>query len=305
MIDRTHELPIRRQCQILEIGRSSYYYQAVPISQADVDLMRVIDEIHLKYPFYGSRKVRNELKARGIKVGRGHVRTLMRKMGIEALYQKPRLSKPNWFCSYPLLKASVWPSADSATRTSRGSVPAGSATPSQRATLKYFVIVALLFLLQALVGAATAHYRVEPGGFYGFDLPRWLPSHILRTWHLQLAIFWIATAYVAGGILLAPVIGGKEVRGQTTGVNILFWALVFYLWDFFVKKQTFTPTTIIQDALAGPYVHFWYVYLLVGLYLLTPIFRIIVVHADWKIIKYFFSVWFVGTGIVTEIPASL
>jgi putative transposase len=95
MIDRTHELPIRRQCQILEIGRSSYYYQAVPVKQADVDLMRLIDEIHLKYPFYGSRKVRSELKARGIKVGRGHVRTLMRKMGIEALYQKPRLSDPH------------------------------------------------------------------------------------------------------------------------------------------------------------------------------------------------------------------
>jgi putative transposase len=95
MIDRTHKLPVSRQCQILEIGRSSYYYQAVPISQADVDLMRLIDEIHLKYPFYGSRKVRNELKVRGIKVGRGHVRTLMRKMGIEALYQKPRLSEPH------------------------------------------------------------------------------------------------------------------------------------------------------------------------------------------------------------------
>jgi putative transposase len=95
MIDRTHELPIRRQCQILEIGRSSYYYQAVPVSQADVDLMRLIDEIHLKYPFYGSRKVRDELKDLGFKVGRGHVRTLMQKMGIEALYQKPRLSAPH------------------------------------------------------------------------------------------------------------------------------------------------------------------------------------------------------------------
>ena len=95
MIDRAHELPVSRQCRLLDIGRSSYYYQAVPVSQADVDLMRVIDEIHLKYPFYGSRKVRDELKARGIKVGRGHVRTLMRKMGIEALYQKPRLSEPH------------------------------------------------------------------------------------------------------------------------------------------------------------------------------------------------------------------
>lgn len=95
MIDRTHELPVSRQCRLLDIGRSSYYYQAVPVNQADVDLMRLIDEIHLKYPFYGSRKVRDELKGQGIKVGRGHVRTLMQKMGIEALYQKPRLSEPH------------------------------------------------------------------------------------------------------------------------------------------------------------------------------------------------------------------
>jgi putative transposase len=95
MIDRTHELPVGRQCRLLDIGRSSYYYQAVPVNQADVDLMRLIDEIHLKYPFYGSRKVRDELKGQGLKVGRGHVRTLMQKMGIEALYQKPRLSEPH------------------------------------------------------------------------------------------------------------------------------------------------------------------------------------------------------------------
>jgi putative transposase len=95
MIDRTHELPVSRQCGLLEIGRSSYYYQAMPVAQADVDLMRIIDELHLKYPFYGSRKVRGELRDRGFKVGRGHVRTLMRRMGIEALYQKPRLSEPH------------------------------------------------------------------------------------------------------------------------------------------------------------------------------------------------------------------
>ena len=104
-------------------------------------------------------------------------------------------------------------------------VSVGHATASQRATLKYFVIVALLFLLQALVGAATAHYRVEPGGFYGFDLSRWLPSHILRTWHLQLAIFWIATAYVAGGLFLAASLG-TEPKGQVKGINVLLGALV-------------------------------------------------------------------------------
>jgi nitric oxide reductase subunit B len=107
----------------------------------------------------------------------------------------------------------------------RPPMPVGTATASQRATLKYFVIVALLFLLQALVGAATAHYRVEPGGFYGFDLPRWLPSHLLRTWHLQLAIFWIATAYVAGGLFLAASLG-TEPKGQIKGINVLFGALL-------------------------------------------------------------------------------
>lgn len=95
MIDRTHEMPISRQCSILDICRSSYYYQAVPMDQRDVELMRVIDEIHLKYPFYGSRKARDELRDRGYQVGRGHVRTLMRKMDIHALYQKPRLSEPH------------------------------------------------------------------------------------------------------------------------------------------------------------------------------------------------------------------
>ena len=102
----------------------------------------------------------------------------------------------------------------------------GRVTASQRATVKYFVVVALLFLAQALVGGATAHYRADPGVFYGVDLSRWLPSNIVRTWHLQLAIFWIATAYVAGGLFLAPSLGQREPVGQARGVNVLFGALV-------------------------------------------------------------------------------
>ncbi len=95
MIDRQHALPLSRQSQILELSRSSLYYKAVPVSARDMELMRLIDEIHLKYPFYGSRNIRNELRDRGYKIGRGHVVTLMKKMGIEALYRKPRLSKPH------------------------------------------------------------------------------------------------------------------------------------------------------------------------------------------------------------------
>jgi nitric oxide reductase large subunit len=75
----------------------------------------------------------------------------------------------------------------------------GALSPSQRATLKYFVLVTVLFLAQAMLGGATAHYRADPGSFYGIDVSSILPSHLARTWHLQLAIFWVATAYVAGG----------------------------------------------------------------------------------------------------------
>jgi nitric oxide reductase subunit B len=103
---------------------------------------------------------------------------------------------------------------------------AGPPTESQRATIKYFVIVAFLFLAQTLVGGATAHYRADPGTFYGFDLTLLFPTNVLRTWHLQLAIFWIATAYVAGGLFLASALGIKEPRRQTAGINLLFVALV-------------------------------------------------------------------------------
>ena len=102
----------------------------------------------------------------------------------------------------------------------------GGVTAGQMATIKYFLIVALLFLAQVTIGGALAHYRAEPGDFYGVDLAQYLPSNILRTWHLQLALFWIATAYIAGGLLLASSVGQKEPRGHSVGVHMLFWALV-------------------------------------------------------------------------------
>lgn len=95
MIDREHPLPLTRQSQILELSRSSLYYEGVPVSDRDLELMRVIDEIHMKHPFMGSRSIRDQLQGKGHQTGRQHVRTLMKKMGIAALYQKPRLSKPH------------------------------------------------------------------------------------------------------------------------------------------------------------------------------------------------------------------
>jgi len=102
----------------------------------------------------------------------------------------------------------------------------GVATESQRAVVPYFVVVAALFLLQVLIGGGVAHYRADPASFYGFDISRIFPSNLLRTWHLQLAIFWIATAYIAGGLFLAPAVGGAEPKGQARRVRLLLGALV-------------------------------------------------------------------------------
>lgn len=102
----------------------------------------------------------------------------------------------------------------------------GEFTPAQLATLKYFALVTVMFLAQALLGGVTAHYRADPGSFYGLDISGLMPSHLARTWHLQLAVFWVATAYVAGGLLLAQAVGGEEAPGQVLGINLLFGALV-------------------------------------------------------------------------------
>jgi putative transposase len=95
MIDRQHRLPVGQQCRILELARSSVYYVPQPLSEADQALMRQIDELHLQYPFAGSRMLRDILQNNGVAVGRKHVATLMRRMGIEAIYQRPRTSKPH------------------------------------------------------------------------------------------------------------------------------------------------------------------------------------------------------------------
>ena len=94
MIDREHALSIGRQAKALGISRGSVYYLPRPVSDADLKLMRRIDELHLEYPFAGSRMLKGLLKAEGHEVGRCHVSTLMKKMGIEALYRRPNTSKP-------------------------------------------------------------------------------------------------------------------------------------------------------------------------------------------------------------------
>jgi nitric oxide reductase subunit B len=88
-------------------------------------------------------------------------------------------------------------------------------TPAQRSCAWFFLVMALLFLLQTLTGGATQHYRAEIGNFFGFDLAQLLPFNLARTWHVQLAIFWVATSFLAAGIFLVPMITGREPRGQS------------------------------------------------------------------------------------------
>ena len=128
--------------------------------------------------------------------------------------------------------AMVWYSASQEHTPSTGEVPRRdpllglSPTPSQRTTVKYFFVVAALWVVQVALGAIVAHYGVEGGGRYGIPLAKWLPYSIARTWHLPLGILWIATSWLATGLYVAPAVSGFEPKGQRLGVNALFVALV-------------------------------------------------------------------------------
>lgn len=120
-------------------------------------------------------------------------------------------------------------------------------TPSQKALGKYVFITLLLFLVQVGLGAVLAHYTVEGQKFYGFDLSEYLPYSLIRTWHIQSALFWIATGFLTAGLFLAPVInGGKDPKFQRAGVNFLFIALLIvvggsYAGQFFAINQKIAP----------------------------------------------------------------
>jgi putative transposase len=94
MIDRSHDLPVTRQAQVLNLSRGSVYYKPRPVSAEDLGVMRRIDELHLDYPFAGSRMLRDMLRREGMEIGRQRVATMMKRMGIEAIYRRPNTSKP-------------------------------------------------------------------------------------------------------------------------------------------------------------------------------------------------------------------
>lgn len=119
-----------------------------------------------------------------------------------------------------------WHGGDASPAVRSVALGAASLTPAQTATLQFMVIAGLLFLAQTLIGGGVAHYRADPESFYGLDLSTPFPSNLLRTWHLQLAIFWVATAYVGGALFVAAALGGSDPRHQRPLIQALFWALV-------------------------------------------------------------------------------
>jgi nitric oxide reductase subunit B len=149
-------------------------------------------------------------------------------------------------------------------------------TPSQKATLKYFFVVGALLVVQIGMGVITAHYGVEGSGFYGFPLDKILPYAVTRTWHLQLGIFWIATAWLATGLYVAPAVGGREPAGQRFGVNFLFVCLVVIVAGSLIGEWLSALQKLGDDAWfwfghqGYEYVdlgRFWQLFLLVGLFL--------------------------------------
>jgi nitric oxide reductase subunit B len=149
-------------------------------------------------------------------------------------------------------------------------------TPSMQAVLKYFWVVAALIVAQVGLGAVTAHYGVEGSGFYGIPLAKWLPYSVTRTWHTQLGIFWIATAWLATGLYMAPAVSGYEPKFQRAGVNFLFVCLLIIVvgsmagqWLSVQQKLGFTAGFWFGHQ-GYEYVdlgRFWQIFLFVGLIL--------------------------------------
>jgi nitric oxide reductase subunit B len=163
-------------------------------------------------------------------------------------------------------------------------------TPSMRAAAKYFWIVLALFLVQIVLGAVTAHYQVEGQEFYGADLASVLPYSLTRTWHTQLAVLWIATAWLGTGLFIAPAIGGKEPKFQRLGVNFLFLCLLIivvgaFAGQWFAVMQKLGLAKNFWFGHQGyEYVdlgRFWQIFLFVGLLL----WLVLVGRALWPALK--------------------
>lgn len=164
-------------------------------------------------------------------------------------------------------------------------------SPSMRATAKYFWVVCALFLGQVLLGIVTAHYAVEGQGLYGLPFAEYFPYTVTRTWHTQLAVLWIATAWLATGLYVAPMLGGKDPKYQRVGVNFLFISLLIIVVGSFVGQWAAVHRFISNLTANFWFGHqgyeyvdlgrFWQIYLTIGLFLWVGL----VVRALWPVLQ--------------------
>ena len=164
-------------------------------------------------------------------------------------------------------------------------------TPSMRATGWYFMLVALLFVVQVLLGMVTAHYAVEGQGIYGLPFAEYFPYAVTRTWHTQLAILWIAAAWLATGLYVGPLLGGREPKFQAAGVWFLLISLVAIVAGSFIGEWS-AINRLIADATQNFWFghqgyefldlgRFWQIYLFIGLLLWV----VLVLRGMWPALK--------------------
>ncbi|MFT6991082.1 MAG: nitric oxide reductase subunit B [Paraglaciecola sp.] len=164
-------------------------------------------------------------------------------------------------------------------------------TPSMRATAKYFWVVSAMFLTQVLLGIVTAHYAVEGQGLYGLPFAEYLPYTVTRTWHTQLSVLWIATAWLATGLYVAPMMGGRDPKFQRLGVNFLFFSLLIIVVGSFIGQwaavhRFFTDLTMNfwfghQGYEYVDLGRFWQIYLTIGLFLWVAL----MMRGLWPVLK--------------------
>jgi len=176
-------------------------------------------------------------------------------------------------------------------------------TPSMKATSKYFWVVIALFAAQVMLGIVTAHYQVEGQGLYGLPMAETLPYSVTRTWHTQLSVLWIATAWLAAGIYFAPLLSGHEPRFQTFGVNFLFVSLLVIVVGAFAGQWAAVNGHIANLTTNFWFGHqgyeytdigrFWQIYLFIGLLLWV----VLVLRALWP------KLWDKGAGSLVFLVA--
>lgn len=158
------------------------------------------------------------------------------------------------------------------------------------------VAIILVILLHAATEQHTIVNIMAPG-----EVTLWFTSDFYNT----LARPCVPLFLMLTGVLLLqpskvdePLRVFFKKRWRRIGLPFIFWGIAYFAWRFFVNGEALTASSILQGILTGPYLHFWFLYLLVGVYLVTPVFRVVLKYADRKVLKYFFIVWFVGTGVV-------